>query len=309
TIGRGQTDPTATFGDSETAGNEQTTGSTNPANSANSSNKSGNHNIASNFSAHNDTAPDSETNDDELIDDSGEAAVNDQTNSINDESTESGETATGNVSATNSETTDGSEAGNDDDISSEINENGLHNSATQLAPDNSNSGNHSTDALLNESEQLNQYASAQDSSSQTGETGSSAAQNTSTNGQSTNNSEESSTDENKNEDSFLIGLSLKAEAHKIYQSFDFADGSTQQSAPMPAGSEIIFSLSMGKNVDPESINIKISDGSQEISGNLKRMSESFAYIFDKATSEAFIQLSGKAGKSSFNYRVEIPVNP
>ncbi len=109
------------------------------------------------------------------------------------------------------------------------------------------------------------------------------------------------------DDPFILGLSLKAEAQKVYQSFDFIDGTSQTSAAIKAGGEVAFSLSLSPQVEPESVLIKLSDGSQEIKGNLKRMGESFVYVFPAPTESAFIEVSGKTVKSSFNYRVGIPV--
>ncbi len=109
------------------------------------------------------------------------------------------------------------------------------------------------------------------------------------------------------EDPFLLAISLRAEAQKVYQSFDFVDGNTQTSSAIKAGGEVIFSLNMGTDVNPESIQIKLSDGSQEIKGNLKRMGESFAYVFKNPTESAFIEVSGKTSKRSFTYKVGIPV--
>lgn len=109
------------------------------------------------------------------------------------------------------------------------------------------------------------------------------------------------------EDPFILALSLKAEAQKVYQSFDFIDGNTQTSADIKAGGEVAFSLSFGSQVEPDSIQIKVSDGSQELKGNLKRMGESFVYVFPTPTQNAFIEVSGKTEKRSFNYRVGIPV--
>ncbi|MDD3148837.1 MAG: hypothetical protein PHD82_16195 [Candidatus Riflebacteria bacterium] len=109
------------------------------------------------------------------------------------------------------------------------------------------------------------------------------------------------------EDPFIIGLSLKAEAQKVYQSFDFIDGTSQTSASIKAGGEVAFSLSLGANVEPESVLIKVSDGSQEIRGNLKRMGESFVYVFPVPTDKAFIEVTGKTQSRSFNYRVGIPI--
>ncbi len=109
------------------------------------------------------------------------------------------------------------------------------------------------------------------------------------------------------DDPFILGLSLKAEAQKVFQSFDFVDGTSQTSAAIKAGGEVAFSLSLSAQVEPESVLIKLSDGSQEIRGNLKRMGESFVYVFPAPTDRAFIEVSGKTVKSSFNYRVGIPV--
>lgn len=110
------------------------------------------------------------------------------------------------------------------------------------------------------------------------------------------------------EDAFLVALSLRSEAQKFYQSYDFIDGSTQTTSALKAGGEVVFGLSMSAQVDPESIMIKLYDGSQEIKGNLKRMGESFAYVFATPTADAYIELTGKAGKRSFTYRVSIPVS-
>ena len=112
---------------------------------------------------------------------------------------------------------------------------------------------------------------------------------------------------NTEEDPFLLAISLRAEAQKVYQSFDFIDGNTQTSSTIKAGGEVVFSLNMGTDVNPESIQIKLSDGSQEIKGNLKRMGESFAYVFKNPTESAFIEVSGKTSKRSFTYKVGIPV--
>lgn len=112
---------------------------------------------------------------------------------------------------------------------------------------------------------------------------------------------------NTEEDPFLLAISLRAEAQKVYQSFDFIDGNTQTSSTIKAGGEVVFSLNMGTDVNPESIQIKLSDGSQEIKGNLKRMGESFAYVFKSPTESAFIEVSGKTSKRSFTYKVGIPV--
>lgn len=109
------------------------------------------------------------------------------------------------------------------------------------------------------------------------------------------------------EDPFLMAISLRAEAQKVYQSFDFIDGNTQTSSAIKAGGEVVFSLNMGTDVNPESIQIKLSDGSQEIKGNLKRMGESFAYVFKNPTESAYIEVSGQTSKRSFTYRVGIPV--
>ncbi|HNS08125.1 MAG TPA: hypothetical protein PKN29_00430 [Candidatus Ozemobacteraceae bacterium] len=109
------------------------------------------------------------------------------------------------------------------------------------------------------------------------------------------------------EDPFLLAISLRAEAQKVYQSFDFIDGNTQTSSAIKAGGEVVFSLNMGTDVNPESIQIKLSDGAQEIKGNLKRMGESFAYVFKSPTESAYIEVSGKTSKRSFTYKVGIPV--
>ena len=109
------------------------------------------------------------------------------------------------------------------------------------------------------------------------------------------------------EDPFVLALSLKAEAQKVYQSFDFIDGHAQTSAAIKAGGEVAFSLNLGAQVQPESVQIKVSDGSQEIMGNLKRMGESFVYVFPSATPNAYIEISGKTAKQSFSYRLGIPI--
>lgn len=112
---------------------------------------------------------------------------------------------------------------------------------------------------------------------------------------------------NQEEDPFLLAISLRAEAQKVYQSFDFIDGNNQTSSAIKAGGEVVFSLNMGTDVNPESIQIKLSDGDQEIKGNLKRMGESFAYVFKSPTESAYIEVSGKTSKRSFTYKVGIPV--
>jgi len=109
------------------------------------------------------------------------------------------------------------------------------------------------------------------------------------------------------EDNFVMAVALRSEAHKIYQSFDFIDQAIEKSTTLPAGSEIIFSLSLGKLVDPESISIKMGDGAQEFSGNLKTMGESFAYSFQNASPDSYIEVSGRSGKNSFTYRLTTPV--
>ncbi len=109
------------------------------------------------------------------------------------------------------------------------------------------------------------------------------------------------------EDPFLLAISLRAEAQKVYQSFDFIDGNTQTSSAIKAGGEVVFSLNMGNDVNPESIQIRLSDGDQEIKGNLKRMGESFAYVFKSPTDSAYIEVSGKTSRRSFTYKVGIPV--
>jgi hypothetical protein len=109
------------------------------------------------------------------------------------------------------------------------------------------------------------------------------------------------------QDPFLMAVSIKSEKNRIFQSFDFIEQTNQTSTAIPAGSEITFSLNMSKKVDPESVSIKISDGTQEFSGNIKNMGESFAYVFAKPSSASFIQLSGKAEGKSFIYRLTLPV--
>ena len=111
----------------------------------------------------------------------------------------------------------------------------------------------------------------------------------------------------EDDDAFLLAVSLRSEALKIYQSFDFLDGHSQKSAAIKAGNETIFTLNMASEVDPTSVMIRLSDGTNEVKGNLKRMGESFAYTFQTPTPAAFIEVSGKSTKRSFNYRVTIPV--
>lgn len=112
---------------------------------------------------------------------------------------------------------------------------------------------------------------------------------------------------NEGSDDFLMAVSLRCEAQKLYQSFNFLDGHSQKSSAIKAGSEVIFSLDMAAGVDPASIMIRLSDGNNEIKGNLKRMGESFAYTFQNPTPAAYIEVSGKSGTRSFNYRVAMPV--
>lgn len=109
------------------------------------------------------------------------------------------------------------------------------------------------------------------------------------------------------DDPFIMALSIRSEKNKIYQSFDFLDQSTQMSAAIPAGSEVTFSLTLSKKVDPKTVSIKLSDGSQEFSGDIKSMGDSFAYVFPKPSGNSFIQLSGKAEGRPFNYRLSMPV--
>lgn len=109
------------------------------------------------------------------------------------------------------------------------------------------------------------------------------------------------------DDPFIMAVSIRSEKNKIYQSFDFLDQSTQMSAAIPAGSEVTFSLTMSKKVDPKSVSIRLSDGSQEFAGDIKSMGDSFAYVFPKPSGNSFIQLSGKAEGRPFNYRLSMPV--
>lgn len=109
------------------------------------------------------------------------------------------------------------------------------------------------------------------------------------------------------DDPFIMALSIKSEKQKIFQSFDFIDQGTQMSAAIPAGTEITFSINMSKKVDPKSLRIKISDGTQEFSGDLKNMGESFAYVFPKPSGNSFIQIVGKVANRPFNYRLSMPV--
>lgn len=108
-------------------------------------------------------------------------------------------------------------------------------------------------------------------------------------------------------DPFVMALSLRNEKLKIYQSFDFIDQASQISGAIPAGNEIIFNLTLGKKVDPASINIKLFNGTSEHSGNLQTMGESFACVFPAPTTSSFVQLTGKADGQTFIYRLSIPV--
>ena len=109
------------------------------------------------------------------------------------------------------------------------------------------------------------------------------------------------------EDNFIVSIGLRSEAHKIYQSFDFSEGQNQTSTTLPAGSEIIFNIVLGKQVAFDSVNITMADGGEEFSGDLRTMGEAFAYSFKNPSPESYIQVSGKAAGQSFSYRVKTPV--
>ncbi|HAE41083.1 MAG TPA: hypothetical protein DCG57_20985 [Candidatus Riflebacteria bacterium] len=109
------------------------------------------------------------------------------------------------------------------------------------------------------------------------------------------------------EDSFIMSVGLRSEAHKIYQSFDFAEDPNQKSTTLPAGSEIVFNIVLGKQVDFESVSIQMADGGEVFGGNLRTMGEAFAYSFKNPSPDSYIQISGKSGKVPFTYRLVTPV--
>ncbi|PKL44688.1 MAG: hypothetical protein CVV41_04800 [Candidatus Riflebacteria bacterium HGW-Riflebacteria-1] len=109
------------------------------------------------------------------------------------------------------------------------------------------------------------------------------------------------------EDNFIMSVGLRSEAHKIYQSFDFAEDPNQKSTTLPAGSEIVFNIVLGKQVDFESVSIQMADGGEVFGGNLRTMGEAFAYSFKNPSPDSYIQISGKSGKVPFTYRLVTPV--
>lgn len=114
-------------------------------------------------------------------------------------------------------------------------------------------------------------------------------------------------DEPVEEDNFIMAVALRSEAHKIYQSFDFAEESTQTSTTLPANSEIIFNIVLGKQVDFESVGINMADGGEEFGGNLRTMGEAFGYSFKNESPNSYINITGRSGKQPFSYLLKLPV--
>lgn len=147
-----------------------------------------------------------------------------------------------------------------------------------------------------------QYASAQGVSSSSSTKGSGSSSSGAANTQTGDIPEEEA-----EEDNFIMSVGLRSEAHKIYQSFDFAEDPNQKSTTLPAESEIIFNIVLGKQVDFDSVSIQMADGAEVFGGNLKTMGEAFAYSFKNASPDSYIQISGRAGKVPFTYRLSTPV--
>lgn len=110
----------------------------------------------------------------------------------------------------------------------------------------------------------------------------------------------------EDKDPFVMALSMQAVSRKIYQSFDFIEEKSPVSAEIPAGTEITFSMSFSSNVDPNSVRIELNDGNGKVTGDLKTWGEAFAYVFNKPATAYFV-VSGKAEKTPFTYRLNIPV--
>ncbi len=110
----------------------------------------------------------------------------------------------------------------------------------------------------------------------------------------------------EDKDPFVMALSMQAVSRKIYQSFDFIEEKSPVSAEIPAGTEITFSMSFSSNVDPNSVRIELNDGNGKVTGDLKTWGEAFAYVFSKPATAYFV-VSGKAEKTPFTYRLNIPV--
>ncbi|EKD82050.1 MAG: hypothetical protein ACD_39C01503G0001, partial [uncultured bacterium] len=174
--------------------------------------------------------------------------------------------------------------------------------AGQTGEDNVNEVDVNGSSATNDS-QGTEYASAQgvSSSSSSGKNGDSTAAGTA------NPQAALASEEEPEEDNFIMSVGLRSEAHKIYQSFDFADDPNQSSTTLPAGSEIIFNIVLGKQVDFDSVSIKMADGAEVFGGNLRTMGEAFAYSFKNESPDSFIQISGKAGNRSFTYLLKTPV--
>ena len=147
-----------------------------------------------------------------------------------------------------------------------------------------------------------QYASAQGVSSSSSTKGSGSSSSGAANAQTGDIPEEEA-----EEDNFIMSVGLRSEAHKIYQSFDFAEDPNQKSTTLPAESEIIFNIVLGKQVDFDSVSIQMADGAEVFGGNLRTMGEAFAYSFKNASPDSYIQISGRAGKVPFTYRLSTPV--
>ncbi|MGM0598581.1 MAG: hypothetical protein ACQETH_02075 [Candidatus Rifleibacteriota bacterium] len=113
-------------------------------------------------------------------------------------------------------------------------------------------------------------------------------------------------EENQNEDSFIMALSMQSISNDIYQSFDFIENPSPTSHVIPAGSEVTFSMNFANDVDINSISIELRDGKEVISGDINTLGEAFAYEF-KNPSNASFRISGSSSRDNFSYSLKIPV--
>jgi len=108
---------------------------------------------------------------------------------------------------------------------------------------------------------------------------------------------------------YILSLSVKNEATKAAQSFDFASDPFPTASSIKQNTHMTFSIDLSKNVNRDSVNVVIFDGKEKSAVSLgTAKSDVFDHTFAQPTAEAYIWIYGSTLSAPFSYKLSIPVN-
>lgn len=107
---------------------------------------------------------------------------------------------------------------------------------------------------------------------------------------------------------YILSLSVKNPITKLAQSFDFISDPYPTAGTITKNTNLTFSLDFSREVDRNSVNIVIFDGSQKTQIPLSSINgDVFEHLFAYPTAEAYIWIYGNTTKAPFSYKLSIPV--